>query len=86
LAEATDKHPAQVQVFTEDVLVGYWTKTEFSGALSAERVNEISTRLDELRTAVKFAREEANTIDVTDVHYGAAILDYLFEGGTQASG
>lgn len=87
LAEATKEHPAQVQVFTEDVLVGTWEKTEFSGALPADAITAISSRLDKLRTAVKFAREEANTIEVIDVHYGANILTYLFEGGTpQVSG
>lgn len=79
LYEATKEHPAQVQVFTEDVVVGTWEKTEFSGALPATRVQAIASRLDKLRTAVKFAREEANTIDVTDVHYGEDILNFLFE-------
>jgi hypothetical protein len=82
LYEATKEHPAQVQMFTEDVIVGTWEKIEFSGALEADRVTAIKDRLDKLRTAVKFAREEANTIEVVDVHYGADILDYLFgEGG-----
>lgn len=86
LYEATEQHPAQVQMFTEDVVVGTWEKVEFSGALPADEINAIGKRLDKLRTAVKFAREAANTIEVTDVHYGAAILTYLFEGGTQTSG
>lgn len=87
LAEATKEHPAQVQIFTEDVLVGTWEKTEFSGALPADAISGIGYRLDKLRTAVKYAREQANTIEVADVHYGADILSYLFEGGTpQVSG
>lgn len=36
-AEATEKHPAQVEVYYEDVPVGYWTTVKFSGALSARR-------------------------------------------------
>lgn len=87
LAEATKEHPAQVQTFTEDILVGTWEKVDFSGALPADTVAVISSRLDKLRTAVKFAREEANTIEVVDVNYGESILTYLFEGGTpQVSG
>jgi len=82
LYEATKEHPAQVQMFTEDVIVGTWEKIEFSGALRADRVDGILTRLDKLRTAIKFAREEANSIDVTDVRYGESILGFLFEGGT----
>lgn len=82
LYEATKEHPAQVQMFTEDVVVGTWTKTEFSGALPADTIAAINTRLEKLRTAVKFAREEANTIEVTDAHYAETLLAYLFEGGS----
>src|SRR5215831_14089262 len=32
-AEATDTHPAQVEVYYEDVVVGYWKTVKFSGAL-----------------------------------------------------
>lgn len=82
LYEATKEHPAQVQMFTEDIIVGTWEKVEFSGALPADRVASIAARLEKLRTAVKFAREEANGIEVTDVHYGESILTFLFDGGT----
>lgn len=82
----TPEHPAQVQMFTEDVPVGTWKKTEFSGAMPADEIAKIKSRVDKLRSAIKFAREEANSIDVEDVHYGANILNFLFEGGPQASG
>lgn len=77
VAEATEKHPAQVQVYTEDVTVGYWTKIEFSGAVPAARVRELTERVDRLAEAVKFAREKANSAEVTDQHVGAQVLDYL---------
>ncbi len=77
LAEATDKHPAQVQVFTEDVVVGYWTKIAFSGALPQRRVNELLARVQKLQDAVKYAREEANGIEVTDQRIGDAVFAYL---------
>nr|WP_232327667.1 hypothetical protein [Herbidospora yilanensis] len=77
LAEATDKHPAQVQVFTEDVVVGYWTRVAFSGALPQRRVNELLTRLTKLQEAVKFAREEANGTEITDQRIGEALFGYL---------
>jgi hypothetical protein len=32
-AEATEKHPAQVEVYHEDVVVGQWKTVKFSGAL-----------------------------------------------------
>ena len=78
LAEATDKHPAQVQLFHEDVVVGTWTTIKSSGNLPATRVAELTQRVDSLINAVKFAREEANSIEVTDAHAGKAVFDYLF--------
>lgn len=84
--EATEQHPAQVQTFTEDILVGFWDKVEFSGALPAERVAAIQSQMERLRTAVKFAREEANTIEVVDVNIGATLLDFIFNGGSNGNG
>lgn len=78
LAEATDKHPAQVQVYHEDVVVGRWTTTKFSGALPAKEVGEMLARIGKLTDAVKIAREAANSTPVTDVKPGGAILGYVF--------
>jgi len=77
-AEATDKHPAQVEVYYEDVVVGYWRTVKFSGALPAQRVNELLTRVERLQQAVKYAREEANNTEVTEQKVGAQLLGYLF--------
>lgn len=77
-AEATDKHPAQVEVYYEDVPVGYWTTVKFSGALPARRVNELLARVEKLQQAVKFAREEANGTEVTDQRVGEKVFGYLF--------
>ncbi len=77
-AEATDKHPAQVEVFHEDVVVGYWKTLKFSGALPAVRVKELLDRVDKLQQAVKFAREEANAIEAPDKKLGAGLFGYLF--------
>lgn len=77
-AEATEKHPAQVEVYYEDIAVGHWTTVKFSGALPARRVNELLERIEKLRDAVKFAREEANGAEVTDQHVGDAVFGYIF--------
>lgn len=78
LAAATDKHPAQVQVFDEDVVEGNWRTIKYSSALPAKRRNEILERVDNLLKAVKFAREEANAVDVKDRKIGASVFSYLF--------
>ncbi|MFC8449823.1 hypothetical protein [Kitasatospora sp. NPDC057223] len=77
-AEATEKHPAQVEVYYEDVPVGYWTTVKFSGALPARRVNELTERVEKLQQAVQFAREEANSAEITDERVGDAVFGYLF--------
>jgi hypothetical protein len=77
-AEATDKHPAQVEIFHEDVIVGTWSTRKSSGALPATRVNELLSRVEALQTAVKFAREEANNTEITEAKAGKAVFDYLF--------
>ncbi|MEC4019748.1 DUF7873 family protein [Streptomyces sp. H27-D2] len=77
-AEATEKHPAQVEVYYEDIPVGYWTTVKFSGALPARRLNELLERIEKLQQAVKFAREEANAVEVTDQRVGDVVFGYLF--------
>ncbi len=76
--EATEKFPAQVDVYSEDVVVGQWRTTKFSGALPASEVTAMLERTEKLQLAVKFAREEANNVSVTEVKAGAAILGYIF--------
>ena len=77
-AEATEKHPAQVEVYYEDVAIGYWTTVKFSGALPATRVSEILDRVEKLQQAVKFAREEANGTQAVDRKVGEKVFGYLF--------
>src|SRR3954469_1131383 len=65
-AEATEKHPAQVEVYYEDIVVGYWKTVKFSGALPPKRINELVGRVQKLQQGVKFAPEEANGVDVVE--------------------
>lgn len=76
-AEATDKHPAQVEVYTEDIPVGNWTTVKFSGAVPEKRRDELVQRVNGLLDAVKSAREEANGRDILQAEIGSAIFDYL---------
>lgn len=76
-APATDKHPAQVEVMTEDVVVGKWAKTTFSRALTPGRKAKLLSRIDLLIQAVQYAREEANAQEVLDREIGRFFFDYL---------
>ena len=77
-AEATEKHPAQVEVYHEDIVVGYWKTVKFSGAVPAARVRELTERVEKLQRAVKMAREEANSAPAEKVQTGDRVFGYLF--------
>lgn len=77
MAEATDRHPAQVQTYTVDEPVGTWTTTRLSGAVHEVRQRDLLTRVNELLDAVKIAVEEANQVDVEMKHVGKNVFDYL---------
>lgn len=78
LYEATEHHPAQTQLITEDVLAGHWNITKFSGALPRPEKEALIRRVNTLLDAVKQAREEANgTEEVDSPNVGDAIFEYL---------
>lgn len=76
--EATKEHPAQVEMYHEDVTVGYWTAVKFSGALPATRRTELLNRIKAISEAVKFAREAANETEVKKVEVGEKLLKMIF--------
>lgn len=76
-APATEKHPAQVEIYFEDKVVGYWTTTKYSGALPQAQINRMLARVNQLSEAVKQARERANSVVVTDQHLGKRLLDFV---------
>jgi hypothetical protein len=78
LYPATKEHPAQVKESVEDVVVGYWKLTKFSGAMPADEKQAILGRLQKLQHAVKFAREEANSTEVQKQKAAEKIFAYLF--------
>lgn len=77
-AVADDHHPAQTEVWYEDVLVGYWSTQKLSGALPATQVRKLKDRVVALQAAVKAARQRANSVEVAQENVGAAIFGYLF--------
>jgi hypothetical protein len=77
-APATDKHPAQVEMFTEDVVVGLWNRTDMSSAIPATRRDEMLKKIEQLREATKMAREEANSLVITKKEVARSITDFIF--------
>ena len=57
--DATLPHPAQVEVYYEDVTVGHWRTVKFSGALPASQVKALRARVERLQEAVRPYRTPA---------------------------
>ena len=75
---ATDKHPAQVELYYEDAVVGTWTKVDYSGAIPVTRKRQLADRVAKLSDAVKAARCAANSVEITQKQIGAPLMEYLF--------
>jgi hypothetical protein len=80
LAEATKEHPAQVQVYQEDVPSYKIEKQIFSGMFTMSEKNERLERLKKLQSAVKQARQRANDIEIRPEKLSGKIADYINTG------
>lgn len=79
LAEATDKHPAQVQVYNEDIVAGTWKTIKFSGAMPIDEHKALLDRIAALQNAVKYAREQANSLEVQWQEMGKTVFDFILD-------
>lgn len=70
--------PNQVREVTNDVVVGYWARTKFSGAWSMVETAEAVKRVDKLLRAVKVARETANSVEIAQQHWADPLLEFIF--------
>lgn len=77
LYEATKEHPAQTQLISEDVVIGYWDTVKQSGALPIPKKQEILDRVEKLLNAIKFSREQANSEETEKKYVGEKIFSYL---------
>ena len=77
LYDATEFHPAQTQLVTQDETVGHWHTVKHSGAVPAPRRKLLLERAEKLLQAVKFAREQANNSDVEQKKIGSKVMNYL---------
>ena len=81
LAQATDKHPAQAQVYNEDVPVGTWKIIHYSGMVSPAEKSQVLSRLDQLIEGIKRARTRANDTEVkTNLKIGRRLFQFINEG------
>jgi hypothetical protein len=80
LSPATDKHPAQVTTINVDEQCGTYSLTHLSGAMTQSNKDTLLKRANALISAIKNAREEANSVNVDSVEVGNNIMDYLIGG------
>jgi hypothetical protein len=80
LVAATDKHPAQIEKFSNDEAVARIETVHTSGMLTPAEKSGILNRVDKLIEAVKMARQRANTAPVKKLHLADAMFDYIMAG------
>lgn len=76
-AEATKEHPAQVELYTEDIKIARIVTDTWCGMISPAQKSAVLTRIDKLIRAVKKARQQANSIDVAEMSIGSEIFNYI---------
>lgn len=77
LYQATKEHPAQCAQVAEDVITGYWNQIKMSGAVPSDRRASLLDRVEKLQKAVKFAREQANMVTVSEQSVGSKLFSWL---------
>jgi hypothetical protein len=76
-----ERHAPDIRERAEDVPVGKWTSVNFSGCLSAPEKLRLLGRVDQLRAAVREARERANAIESDPVYgVGDTLMNYVMSG------
>lgn len=76
--DSSYRQDAQTEVYHTDDHVGNWRTVKHTGAIPPGAHAELLNRLTVLNHAVKFAREEANSITVDNQTFGRGIVDYVF--------
>jgi len=77
LRPETKEHPAQVKAETQDVQIGKFLHTNFSGSAHPKDKAEWIAKIDRLIAATKRARMQANEVEVGDQQIGKEIFDYI---------
>lgn len=76
----TDKHPAQVEKWTEDRPVGQYVNTRWSAMITPARKSKLLGKIDTLIGMVKQARMRANTAEVISTdNLGKSLISFISE-------
>lgn len=77
LVEPTEHHPAQIEKWSENHVIGTFSTKMWTGMLTPRLKSDYLSRIDKLLREVKKARQRANNTEVVDEHVGKKILDYI---------
>lgn len=77
LVPATEQHPAQVEKWFSDAVVGKITEQIWSGMISPAEKSDLLGRIDSLMRAVKQARQRANGQKAENLHVAKGLYDYI---------
>jgi len=77
LYDATPEHPAQIERWNENVIVGWTAQKNWSGMLSPAQKSDMLGRIDKLARAVKQARQRANSAELVKVAIGDKLAEYV---------
>ena len=81
LYEATKEHPAQIEKWEDNEIIGRYITNHFSGAIPISEKSEILERLDDMIISVKRARQKANEVNIDQNQKIAdKILDTILSG------
>jgi len=76
--EPTEHQPGQAEIINIDKMVGHWTTIHMSGAMPESEKAAIIKRIEKLQEAVKVAREEANSVEISFVSVGTELFSHIF--------
>jgi len=77
LVEPTKEHPAQVEKWNEDTPVARIETTHTSSMITPHEKSAMLIKCDKMISAVKKARQRANTVDVKDMSIAKEIFGYI---------
>lgn len=80
LYDATDKHPANIETWTEDQPVAKIETIHRSTMLTPAQKSEMMERCDNMIAAVKQARQRANTVETSRSKIASNMFDYIIKG------
>lgn len=79
LAQATDKHPAQVKEAYRDAVVGTFSRLSQSGAATSKQKADVLATVDELIAEARQARMRANSTEAVKDQIGQTIVNLLLK-------